>query len=130
MLLALATSIFVAALTICLLGFMSPYAVTISGEQVVVTYAFRKINLPINEITEMREIPYKQWSKGLIRTFGVGWPLPPAGRFWSKQLGDITIYSVRRRGDLTLVRIKDKSIFLSLTEKDRDALASQIVNRT
>jgi hypothetical protein len=128
--LILVTPVVVVALTIFLLGFMSPYAIAVSGDQIVVTYAFRKINLPIHQITELRENPYEHWSKGLIRTFGVGWPLPPAGRFWSKQLGHITIYSTRRGGELVLIKIGDKSIFLSLTEKDRNSIASQIAKRT
>lgn len=93
-------------------GYM-PIRLRANDEKITLKRLFSPIEVPLNEIMEIAQIP-KSYIKGSIRTFGSGGAFGFLGRFKNARLGRYTMYATDLK-KLILIRTDDKNYVFSCT---------------
>jgi hypothetical protein len=102
------TSVYIAILLIgiYLITFAcSPRAYSVNEREVVIHRPLTSHSIPRSQIASVEKLNEKQLGF-LIRTFGVGGLFGYFGKFWSRELGNISFYATNLK-NMVLIRLKD-----------------------
>lgn len=105
----LLTIVFIA--TIIIGVFYTPIRLKANNEKITVTRLFYPLEMPINEIVEIKQIP-KSYIDGSIKTCGSDGLFGYLGRFKNKRLGNYSMYATELN-NLILVHTRGRKYVFS-----------------
>ena len=107
-------SLAVAGLFVAIMGacyFYMPLGYVVSTDQLLVKRPGYDVKIALTKISEIKPLTPQEltWS---VRTFGNGGLFGFYGKFWNKQIGDMTWYATRR-GNFVLIKTPETNYILT-----------------
>jgi len=120
----------IAGLLISIAGlyfYTRPTRIDLSSDSLIIHSAYKDYIYPRKNLSYEGDVSKVVWGAGLYRTFGNGWPLPLAGKFWNTAYGDFVIASMKQTDVLQQVVVDGKTLLLQLSDEQIKELSNSSV---